>query len=98
MTTLRRSYDEDKAFVLSDGRMLPRVGFRGASSLGIRWFVGTSLCDAKGRVRSDLQFLGQHLQRNCNASESGEVQRLRRAIRRGSRAGDRTGQIRLGLR
>ena len=46
---------------LCGNRELPvRIYLRRASPPCIRWVLGPSLRDAKGCVRSDLQFLGQH--------------------------------------
>ena len=55
------------------------------------------LCDAKRLLRSDLEFFRQYNQRSCHVSESGQVQRLCGTVGCGSRFGDRSGQICLGL-
>ena len=47
------------------------------------------------KLRSDLQFLSEHKRRRCDASQSGEVQRVCRKIGRGSRVGDGPRQIRI---
>jgi hypothetical protein len=50
---------------------------------------------ATRKLRSDLQFLSEHQRRRCDASQSGEVQRVCRKIGRGSRVGDGPRQIRI---
>ena len=84
---------------LCGNRELPvRIYLRCASPPCIRWLLGPSLRDAKGCVRSDLQFLGQHQQRCPHASESGEVQGLRSSLGCRSRFRDCSRQIRIRFR
>src|SRR5262249_11004390 len=91
--------DDEKISQLCDNRELPgRIYLRRASSLCVRWRLGPCLCDAKRRVRSDLQFLGQHQQRCRLTPESGEVQGLCSALGCRSRFRDCSGRVRVRLR
>ena len=90
--------DETSSRLCGNRELSVRIYLRCASPPCIRWLLGPSLRDAKGCVRSDLQFLGQHQQRCRHASESGEVQGLRSSLGCRSRFRDCSRQIRIRFR
>ena len=95
---LRRNQHE-KAFALRNGNMLfccPSE-YR-TRAIGLRWFLGPRLRDATRRMRSRLQLHINVSNGVLTHPKPREVQRIRREVRRGSRFGDRSRQIRLGLR
>jgi hypothetical protein len=57
-------------------------------ALGLRRLLGSRLRDAKGNLRFQLQLYCRCDQRNCHASQSRKISRLRRKVRRGSRFGN----------
>jgi len=67
-------------------------------AIGLRWFLGPRLRDATRRMRSRLQLHINVSNGVLTHPKPREVQRIRREVRRGSRFGDRSRQIRLGLR
>ena len=60
---------------------------------GLRRLMGPHLRDAKRNLRFQFQLYCRCDQRNCHASQSREISRVRRKIRRGSRFGDGPRQI-----
>ena len=76
---------------------LPYAGNDCRSPNLLRWSLESRFCYTTRKLRSDLQFLGEHKRRRCDASQSGEVQRACRKIGRGSRVGDGPRQIRIGF-
>jgi hypothetical protein len=67
-------------------------------AIGLRWFLGPRLRDATRRMRSRLQLHINVSNGVLTHPKPREVQRIRREVRRGSRFGDRSRQMRLGLR
>ena len=92
LTMLWRNYYEE-TFALRDGNNLfccPSAYRKRA--IGLRWFLGPRLRDAKRNLRFHLLHCRCY-QRNCHASQSREISRLRCKIRRSSRFGDGPRQI-----